>query len=228
MNILITGAGKGIGLELVKIFAENSTNNVIGLSRNVQALRKLSANNVLNIQADLIKCSQHDISTHLSKNKISNLDLVINNAAQLINKPFINLEIDDFRKLYEINVFAQIKMIKAVLPYLKKAKDPHVINITSMGAIQGSQKFKGLSAYSSSKSALVCLTECLAEEYKESNIKFNSFALGAVSTEMLKKAFPGYNAPVSASQMAQTIAKLSVEIHKVMNGKIIQIALSTP
>jgi NAD(P)-dependent dehydrogenase (short-subunit alcohol dehydrogenase family) len=72
-----------------------------------------------------------------------------------------------------------------------------------MGGIQGSLKFPGLAAYSSSKGAVITLSE-LAEEYKEQGIAFNVLALGSVQTEMLE-AFPGYQAPISAEGMAQYI-----------------------
>ena len=104
----------------------------------------------------------------------------------------------------------------------------HVINISSIGGVQGSVKFAGLSAYSSTKAALACLTECLAEEFKDLNISFNCLALGAVQTEMLEEAFPGYKAPLTAWEMAEFISKFSVNANKVMNGKIIPVSLSTP
>ncbi len=78
------------------------------------------------------------------------------------------------------------------------------------------------------KAALACLTECLAEEFKDLNISFNCLALGAVQTEMLEEAFPGYKAPLTAWEMAEFISKFSVNANKVMNGKIIPVSLSTP
>jgi NAD(P)-dependent dehydrogenase (short-subunit alcohol dehydrogenase family) len=97
-----------------------------------------------------------------------------------------------------------------------------------MGGFQGSAKFKGLSAYSSSKSALAGLTECLAEELKEKNIAVNCLAIGAVQTEMLNKAFPGYQAPLKANEMAAFISEFAVNGHKYFNGKIIPVSSSTP
>ena len=67
----------------------------------------------------------------------------------------------------------------------------HVVNVTSMAGFQGSGKFSGLSYYSASKAALGSLTECLAEELKEDEVKVNALAIGSVQTEMLAEAFPG-------------------------------------
>lgn len=97
-----------------------------------------------------------------------------------------------------------------------------------MGGIQGSMKFAGLAAYSSSKGALITLTELLAEEYKENGPAFNVLALGAVQTEMLEEAFPGYRAPLSAIEMAEYIRNFSLTGSKYYNGKILQVSNSTP
>ena len=132
----------------------------------------------------------------------------------------------DFLKIYNTYVFGVVKLIQTCLPYMKK--NGQVINISSIGGIQGSMKFAGLSAYSSSKGALITLTELLAEEYKDSGIHFNVLALGAVQTEMLEEAFPGYEAPTSAIQMAEYIFDFATKGSKLINGKIIQISSTTP
>ena len=97
-----------------------------------------------------------------------------------------------------------------------------------MGGVQGSAKFAGLAAYSSSKGALITLMELLAEEYKEKGISFNALALGAVQTEMLQEAFPGYRASVSAERMGQYIAEFALSGHELYNGKVLQVSNSTP
>jgi len=135
----------------------------------------------------------------------------------------------DIQKVYQVNVFSVITLLQHLFPLLRKSKQKaHVINISSIGGVQGSVKFAGLSAYSSSKAALVCLTECLAEEFKNENIAFNCLALGAVQTEMLNEAFPDYQAPITANQMAEFIAHFSLTAHAYMNGKVIPVSLSTP
>ena len=97
-----------------------------------------------------------------------------------------------------------------------------------MGGVQGSMKFPGLAAYSSSKAAVITLTELLAEEYKESGVSFNVLALGAVQTEMLEEAFPGYKAPTSALEMAEYIHDFSLNGNKFYNGKLLQVSNTTP
>jgi NAD(P)-dependent dehydrogenase (short-subunit alcohol dehydrogenase family) len=107
-------------------------------------------------------------------------------------------------------------------------QDGHVVTISSMGGVQGSAKFPGLSAYSSSKGAVITLTELLAEEFKETGPSFNVLALGAVQTEMLEEAFPGYKASVSALEMATYIQNFALTGHQLYNGKLLQVSNSTP
>jgi NAD(P)-dependent dehydrogenase (short-subunit alcohol dehydrogenase family) len=128
--------------------------------------------------------------------------------------------------VYKVNVFGVANLTRICLPFLKKGS--HVVTISSMGGIQGSLKFAGLAAYSSSKGAVITLSELLSEEYKEQGIAFNVLALGSVQTEMLQEAFPGYQAPLSAKEMADYIYDFSLNGNKYYNGKVLQVSSSTP
>ncbi len=154
------------------------------------------------------------------------VDVVIHNAGSLVNKPFAQTTLKDFKDVYKVNVFGVANLTHACLPYLQKGS--HVVTISSIGGIQGSVKFAGLSAYSSSKGAVITLSELLAEEYKGHGIAFNVLALGAVNTEMLHEAFPGYEAPISAAEMANYIYDFALTGNKYQNGKVIQVSTSTP
>ena len=151
---------------------------------------------------------------------------MINNAGSLINKPFLEISSSEFEQVYKVNVFAVAILTRLLLPIINT--NGHVLNITSMGGVQGRAKFPGLSAYSSSKGALVILTELLAEEFKESGTYFNALALGAVKTEMLEEAFPGFQAPLNAAQMADYIIHFALNGHQFYNGKVLPISSSTP
>ena len=171
--------------------------------------------------------SRKKIIAEIKKTKKS-LDVLINNAGELVNKPFEKITEKELHSVYNTNVFAPYQLIQETLPLLNKKTKSHIVNISSIGGYQGSAKFAGLSAYSSSKAALCGLTECLAEEFKNKNIVINCLALGAVQTEMLNKAFPGYKAPVTAKQMAYFICDFALNGQKYFNGKIIPVTLSTP
>ncbi len=224
-NIIITGTSRGIGFELVTVFASQG-HNVLALSRNVEPINALKLNNVTAFAFDLAKETDYNKVIDFIKKEWKHVDVLINNAGALVNKPFIETTMQEFEAVYKTNVFGVAKMTKTTLPFMPK--DGHVVTVSSMGGVQGSMKFPGLSAYSSSKGAVITLTELLAEEYKETGPSFNVLALGAVQTEMLEEAFPGYQASTSAKQMADYMANFALTGHQLYNGKLLQVSNSTP
>ncbi len=236
MNIIVTGASRSIGRELVKKFSQ-AGHTVIAIARSEKELFNLreSCNSngnkgkVIPFPFDLSKLAENmEIFKAEIHKHFKHLNIIINNAGYLANSSFENSGIEIIHKSFSVNYVAALLIIQATLPLLKISKKAHVVNIGSMGGVQGSLKFSGLSVYSSSKAALAVLTECLAEEYKETSIAFNHLALGAVQTEMLAEAFPGYQAPVSADEMADYICDFALNGDKLFNGKIIPVSLSTP
>ena len=226
-NIIITGTGRGIGYALVKYFVKKN-HKVLAISRGSKAIYDLQKEfpnlSVLEIEITEkrgIEEVRNFVADHWKK-----VDILIHNAGKLIHKPFYKTSSDDFLNVYKVNVFAVAELTKAVLPFLHKGS--HVVAISSMGGIQGSVKFAGLAAYSSSKAAVITLMELLAEEYKNSGISFNVLALGAVQTEMLSEAFPDYKATISATEMAKYIGEFSLTGNIVYNGKVLQVSNSTP
>ncbi len=224
-SIIITGTSRGIGYELVALLA-NAGHNVLALSRNSVPVSGMGNDNCQCFSCDITHEPDLKKVTEFLKEKWKRVDVLINNSGYLVNKPFNKLKIQDFKDSYEVNVFGAAALTQRVLPFMKK--DGHVVNISSMGGVQGSAKFPGLAAYSSSKGALITLTEVLAEEYKDSGPSFNVLALGAVQTEMLEEAFPGYKAPLSAKEMANYIMDFSLTGAKFYNGKVLEVSSSTP
>ncbi|MDC0176847.1 SDR family oxidoreductase [Polaribacter sp.] len=224
-NVVITGTSRGIGFELAKQFAKKG-HQVLALSRNTKPLSNFNHKNITVISVDLSVNSDLNKATDFIKNNWKQVDVLINNAGKLIHKPFADLSSDDFLEVYKVNVFAVAELTKRMIPYLQKGS--HVVTISSIGGIQGSLKFPGLAAYSSAKGAVITLSELLAEEYKEAKISFNVLALGAVQTEMLADAFPGYKAPLSASDMANYIYDFSLNGNTFYNGKVLQVSSTNP
>lgn len=237
MNIIVTGASRGIGYELVKTFVKGGNNVVIGISRNKKLLEKLveecTAINkhaqVIGLPFDLTdfindpSLALSNISSHCG-----HADILVNNAGCLINKAFKDTDAGEAKLMFDANFFGPAFLIKSLLGIMGNKFHTHIINISSMGGFQGSSKYPGLSYYSAGKGALSVLTECLAEEFKDMNISVNCLALGAVQTEMLSEAFPGYKASLSATEMAEYIADFCINGHRYFNGRIIPVALSNP
>lgn len=220
-NIILTGTSRGIGLELALLLA-NQRHQVLCLSRkNNEALAHP------NIKFHAFDLGSPDANfCDFLKNHFSSIDILIHNAGSLVNKPFEKLTPQDFQHVYQTNVFGVAQLTQWCLPQMSKGS--HVVTISSMGGVTGTAKFPGLAAYSSSKGAVITLSELLAEEYRDRGIAFNVLALGAVQTEMLQEAFPGYQAPVTASQMATFIAQFALTGNQFFNGKVLPVSLSTP
>ena len=224
-NIIITGTSRGIGFELVHLFA-NQGHNVLALSRNAKPVNNLHFENITSLSFDLCNKDDYKKVEAFVSTQWKQVDILINNAGTLLNKPFAETTFQDFEHVYQTNVFGVSEMTRVMLPFMKQ--ESHVVTISSMGGIQGSLKFPGLAAYSSSKGAVITLTELLAEEYKESGPQFNVLAIGAVQTEMLKQAFPDFQAPTTALEMAEYIFDFSLNGNKYFNGKVIQVSNTTP
>lgn len=223
-NIIVTGTSRGIGFELALQLA-NSGHKVLALSRKTPQVL-IDHSNITCLATDLSKEDSYESIADFISSSWKHVDVIIHNAGALLAKPFEETTTDDFERIYRVNVFAVAALTRTVLPFLRPGS--HVVTISSMGGIQGSVKFAGLSAYSSSKGAVITLSELLAEEYKEKGISFNVLALGSVQTEMLAEAFPGFTAPISASEMAGYIANFVMTGNKFFNGKVLQVASTTP
>lgn len=223
-NIIITGTSRGIGYELALQFA-NAGHQVLAISRNTpQTL--LQHQNITCLSVDLANESALNVVDDFLSSTWKKVDAVVHNAGALLLKPFAETTQADFESIYKVNVFGVANLTRICLPYLQSGS--HVVTISSIGGVRGSLKFAGLAAYSSSKGAVITLTELLAEEYKEKGISFNVLALGSVQTEMLNEAFPGYQAPISAEGMAVYIYDFTLNGNKYFNGKVLEVSSTNP
>lgn len=232
-NIIITGASGGIGLETALVLA-GAGNRVVAVARSQKGLSKLqeaafrlNPESIIHILPfDIVYGDYENRLLPLLVEKFGQVDILINNAGTLINKPFEETSKDDCSAMLESNFIGHVHMIQHLLPLMPSGS--HIVNIGSMGGFQGSVKFPGLAAYSASKAALHVLTECLALELADRSIKINCLALGSAQTEMLAKAFPQYESPVTAQEMGDYIAKFALTGHRFFNGKVLPVAVTTP
>jgi short-subunit dehydrogenase len=222
--VLIIGAGKGLGLELVKIHLKNN-DTVWSVSQNVDQLDALSTNNesLKIIKLDFAKTENHSLILD-SFDIVTFPQIIYYNAATLINKDFGKLSKIEIYKMIQLNFLSYVFFTQIIINRYKQGI--HFVAISSMGGFQGSAKFAGLSFYSASKAALGSLFESLSVEYSKHS--FNTLALGAVNTEMLRHAFPGYTAPINADKMAEFIYWFGKNGAQFFQGKTIPVALSTP
>ena len=239
MNIVVTGASRGIGYQTALKFSEDTKNTIFVLSRNEGGLKKLldesQSATLVPIRCDISDTLSVEAAVNEISGRVKSIEVLVNNAGSLLQKDFSELTMEDWKEVYGVNVFGVAAITKQLLPLLALGKlserekvHAHVINIASMGGIQGSLKFKGLSAYSSSKGALITMTECLSEELQSVGIRVNCVALGSVETEMFKKAFPGYEASARVEEIAAWLVDFSAKGFYFFNGKTIQLSTSTP
>jgi len=234
MNIIITGASSGVGFEAVLDMILSNDHKVIALARSEDKLARLSEIaqglnpdcRLFPIAFDIVHDDYEGLKQFIVSRFDGRVDILVNNAGALINKPFTELEEADFVEMLQSNYIGHVRIIQSLLPLMPAGS--HIVNIGSMGGYQGSAKFPGLSAYSAGKAALHALTECLAQELTGRKISVNCLALGSAQTEMLEKAFPGYESPVLAFEMGKYVTDFALTGHKFFNGKILPVAVSTP
>jgi 3-oxoacyl-[acyl-carrier protein] reductase len=240
MNIVITGVSRGIGYQIAMDLSKNKEHKIFGLSRDEEKLKELSeavgsGSNFIGIACDITNEKSVEEAVRLIEKNVSGIEVLINNAGLLINKPFEELTQSDWKEIYNVNVFGVVNLTRQLIPLLKKGTismqkntKSHVVNISSMGGIQGSKKFKGLSAYSSSKGALITLSECLSEELGTSGVHVNCIALGSVETEMFREAFPKGKAAILPEDISKWIEEFAMTGHSFFNGKVIPVSSSVP
>ncbi len=229
-KILISGGSSGIGMALVKKFVHQGY-EVFTFARSREKLNRLSddllkTKGLLHTYVFDLKTGDFSRLADEVKKTMGSVDRIINNAGILVNKPFLELTEVEVEDTFRVNVMTIFPLVQCLFSMISPGA--HIVNITSIGGFQGSVKFPGLSAYSASKGALATLTESMAVEFSQYNIKVNALALGAVRTDMLAVAFPNYKAPLGPDEMAGFILEFTLNGHRYFNGKILPVSLSTP
>lgn len=227
-HIIITGASRGIGYETAKYLVDEGCSvTAIARSENrLNDLQEYSPDNIFILPLDITENDASKVIHEHLDNHQKVIDGFIHNAGSLINKPFAKLTDEDWENQIAVNLMAPVRLTRDLVSQFNE--HAHIVNISSMGGFQGSDKFPGLSAYSASKGALSILTECLGVELNEYNIRVNCLCLGAVQTEMLQEAFPGIEAPLNPSEIARFIGDFTMKAGTFMNGKILPVALTNP
>ncbi len=230
--VVVSGASRGVGRATAKALVEVHGCRVVAISRDAKGLASLKGE--CGAKADALEALQLDLASpkgiaevrdHLVGRRVHGL---VNNAGLLIKEDWGGWTMEDLQRLFLLNASVPLLLTQALSDLLGGDPVGHVINIGSMGGFQGSVKFPGLAGYSASKAASANITECMAEELKDRSVRCNCICLGAVDTAMLRVAFPGYTAPVGPEEVGGYIARFVLEGHKLFNGKVLPLALSTP
>ena len=181
---IITGAGKGFGKAIAKKFADNGAklalitrtqSDIDDLNREVYGYE----NKFLAICGDV--SDQDTVNSFVAevKNKFGRIDVLVNNAGMRFRKKFEEITLEEFSLVLNVNVVSMFMLCKAVMPTMVEQKAGKIINISS---VVGTLGLPELSAYATSKAAIIGLTKALAVEYGESNIQVNAIAPGFCKT----------------------------------------------
>ena len=189
MNIgIITGIGKGIGLDISKSFI-NDGKIVIGINKtNNKQIENLKKNkNFYFYKSDITNFKKIDSIINNIFKKYSSIDFLINNAGVRARIPLKKAKITDYQKVFNINTLGSINIAKSIIDKTynnnKKIKKLKIINISSIVGIRG---FKDLSVYSCSKAALDAFTKSICIEYAKKGLIINSIAPGFIETSYFK------------------------------------------
>jgi NAD(P)-dependent dehydrogenase (short-subunit alcohol dehydrogenase family) len=180
----ITGASKGFGLSLVKQLLD-AGQLVAATSRNQQELIEAvntQSNNFLPLQVDLVNESSVSLALQHTNETFGKIDVVINNAGYGIGGAIEELTDKETRQAFDVNVFATLNVIRYVMPYLRKQRSGHIINISSIAGIAPGT---GWAIYGAAKYAVIGLSEVLAADVKSLGIKVTVVAPGAFRTSFL-------------------------------------------
>ena len=227
--VVVTGASKGIGRSTALELAHAHHMHVLGISRDAQGLARLVEEGEGRIRGLALDITEDDaprrIAAAIGEEPVR---AVIHNAGLLHKAGIGEHDAAGLERCFRLNAIAPLLITQALLPRLAATTGSHVVHIGSMGGFQDSAKFPGLVGYSASKAALACMAQCLAEDLKPYGIRSNCLALGSADTEMLRAAFPGYQASMSAESMARFVAWFALNGHNQFNGRVLPVSLSTP
>jgi len=182
----ITGASKGLGLELAKkLLAEGY--KVAATSRSEEALVKAIGNpseNFLPLEMDLVDEKSVKNAIEVAVSHFKTIDVLVNNAGYGLLGALEELTDAEARKNYEVNVFGLLNVIRNTMPYMRAARSGHIFNISSVGGYYG--EFPGWGIYCSTKFAVAGLTESLAAEVRSFGVHATIVYPGYFRTDFLK------------------------------------------
>ncbi|MFC2188244.1 SDR family NAD(P)-dependent oxidoreductase [Fulvivirgaceae bacterium LMO-SS25] len=179
----ITGASKGIGLELTKTLLANG-NKVVATSRNAKSIEGEIGNsqNLLALSVDLASDTSVKNAIDKAIKTYGKIDVVVNNAGYWTVGSMEEMSDKEFRQSVDINLFGTVNVIRSVMPYLRKLKSGHIINISSVAGYAG---FASSASYTAAKFAVIGLSESLAQEVNPFNIKVTVVSPGVFRTNFL-------------------------------------------
>ena len=185
---LITGASRGIGREIAKLFAKNNYNVVINYNNSQkeaeELLEELTKENcsVRIFKADVSNVNEANALVNYTIGQFEKIDVLVNNAGISRYNTFTDISYEEWHEVMNVNLNSVFYVTKKALQYMLDEHSGKIINISSMWGLVGSSNEVH---YSTSKAALIGMTKALAKELGPSNIQVNAIAPGVIETDML-------------------------------------------
>ena len=209
---LITGGGRGIGAATAEALARKGARVIVAsrteaeLATTVMQLRAAGLS-AWSLKLDVADGAAVDAAFARIAAEQGRLDLLVNNAAILLSGPFAEMAMADWDQVLAINLRGAVLCARQAFRLMRE-RGGAIVNVSSLGGVPGTEKFPGYAAYTVSKFALTGLTEALAAEGREHNIRVNAVAPGAVDTAMLRQAAPHLRTRTGPADVAKVIAFL--------------------
>lgn len=209
---LITGGGRGIGAATAEALAGKGAEVIVASRTEAELTATVAALRAAGLKASLIVLDVADdaaVEAAFSRiaREFGRLDILVNNAAILLSGPFAEMAMSDWDRLLAVNLRGAVLCARQAFRLMRESGGS-IVNVSSLGGLPGTDKFPGYAAYTVSKFAITGLTEALAAEGRECNIRVNGVAPGAVDTAMLRQAALHLRTRTGPADIAKVIAFL--------------------
>lgn len=209
---LITGGGRGIGAATAEALARKGAHVIVASRTEAELAATVASMHAAGLKASLIVLDVADeaaVEVAFSRiaEEFGQLDILVNNAAILLSGPFAEMAMSDWDRLLAVNLRGVVLCARQAFQLMREPGGS-IVNVSSLGGLPGTDKFPGYAAYTVSKFAVTGLTEALAAEGRDCNIRVNGVAPGAVDTVMLRQAAPHLRTRTGPADVAKVIAFL--------------------
>jgi NAD(P)-dependent dehydrogenase (short-subunit alcohol dehydrogenase family) len=218
---IVTGASSGIGKATAEMLAERGARVVI-FARSGEKLQRIAdrfGERMIAVTGDVTNTADLERLFTTAESRFGQVDVLVNNAGMIDPKPLVDTTLEEWQRMFAVNVDAIFLTCKRALPAMLARGAGAIVNVASISGVVGPEKFPGWVSYCASKGAVISLTEALAVEVKARGVRVNCVSPGSVDTEMWAEASGGAPASMTAEEIAETILFLASHRSRPMNGQ---------
>jgi NAD(P)-dependent dehydrogenase (short-subunit alcohol dehydrogenase family) len=222
---IVTGASSGIGRRTAEMLAERGA-RVAVFARSRERLEHIATpfgNRMIAVAGDIAELAQIERLFSACESRFGPCDILINNAGMIDVAPLVDTTLEQWRRMFAVNVDGIYLATRRALPSMMKKKSGAIVNVSSISGIPGPEKFPGWVSYCASKGAVISMTEALAVEVKEHGVRVNAVSPGSVDTPMWADASGGAPASMTPDEVAEAILFLASGRSRPMNGQNVSV-----